>query len=521
MNISRRNLLLLSGSAATLAAHRSQAKPTTANPILAKEYSRFTEKYPNWLSTESIEELRINGYTRLKEAGEAYLDYTGGSLQSDYQTNKHIELLNRTVMGNPHSVNKPSMNSSKFITRARTDILKYFNASPNEYEVVFTANATNAIKLVGEHFPFSQSNKLLLSDDNHNSVNGISAFAKHAGASIERLPISMLDLRIDDNSAKSIFAKTKNSQPGLFAYPAQSNFSGVRHSLDLIAEAHKKGWDVLLDAAAFAPTNSLDLTKYKPDYVCISFYKMFGYPTGIGCLIAKREKVSKWNQKWYAGGNIKLYSVAADDAIPAPSPASFEDGTLDYLMIPAVSIGLDYLNNAGLEKINERVRCLTSWTLDKMQELHHKNGKKLIRLYGPSDTIDRGSTIAFSIVDPNGRAHDIRKVCMLASSVGVSLRSGYFCNPGAGETAQGVTREMIKPLFAKAKSFNFDELRAFMRDTRGFDIGAVRASFGIVSNFTDAYRLYDFLRNFTNNSVSSLNTYPSTPNSNKDFESGA
>ena len=70
--------------------------------------------------------------------------------------------------------------------------------------------------------------------------------------------------------------------PNLFAFPAQSNFSGVKHPLSLIDRAQERGWRVLLDATAFAPTNPLDLNVAAPDFVVLSFYKMFGYPTGLG-----------------------------------------------------------------------------------------------------------------------------------------------------------------------------------------------------------------------------------------------
>ena len=49
----------------------------------------------------------------------------------------------------------------------------------------------------------------------------------------------------------------------------------------------------VLDASAFVPTNRLDLARWKPDFVSLSFYKMFGYPTGIGALIARRDALAK------------------------------------------------------------------------------------------------------------------------------------------------------------------------------------------------------------------------------------
>jgi molybdenum cofactor sulfurtransferase len=74
----------------------------------------------------------------------------------------------------------------------------------------------------------------------------------------------------------------------LFAYPAQSNFSGYRYPLEWISKVQSgcldpaQQWYVLLDAAAFVSTTPLNLDVYNPDFVTLSFYKMFGFPTGLG-----------------------------------------------------------------------------------------------------------------------------------------------------------------------------------------------------------------------------------------------
>ena len=87
----------------------------------------------------------------------------------------------------------------------------------------------------------------------------------------------------------------RSSPPGpeTLRPPAQSNFSGVQHPLEWTQQAHAHGWDVLLDAAAFVPTNRLDLGRWHPDFVALSVYKMFGWPTGVGCLLARREALAK------------------------------------------------------------------------------------------------------------------------------------------------------------------------------------------------------------------------------------
>ena len=130
------------------------------------------------------------------------------------------------------------------------------------------------------------------------------------------MPIVLPEMRVDD---AELARHLEQAQPGganLFAYPAQSNFSGVQHPLDWIEIAHARGWDVLLDAASFTPTNRLDLGRWQPDFVVQSFYKMFGYPTGVGCLLARRAALAKLRRPWFAGGTITVASVQGDKLLP-------------------------------------------------------------------------------------------------------------------------------------------------------------------------------------------------------------
>ena len=123
---------------------------------------------------------------------------------------------------------------------------------------MFTANATAALKLVGESYPFEPGGRLVLTADNHNSVNGIRELARSKGAAVDYVPLAVPDCA----SAMRRCSRRWTGRPGprgLFAYPAQSNYSGVRHPLAWIDAAHERGWDVLLDASAFVPTNPLDL----------------------------------------------------------------------------------------------------------------------------------------------------------------------------------------------------------------------------------------------------------------------
>jgi selenocysteine lyase/cysteine desulfurase len=296
------------------------------------------------------------------------------------------------------------------------------------------------------------------------------------------------ELRVDD----AVLERHLDAGAGLFAYPAQSNFSGVRHPLDWIAVAHERGWDVLVDAAAFAPTSRLDLSRHRPDFVALSFYKLFGYPTGLGALLVRRRALTRLRRPWFSGGTVLAANVGGDLAVPLSGHAGFEDGTVDYLGIPAVEIGLRAIERVGIDTIAERVRALGTWLLDALQGLRHADGRPAVRLYGPTTWDRRGATIALNLLHPDGRVVDERHVDRVAAEHRISVRTGCFCNPGAGEAAFGLEPDALRRAELAGGS-TLDDYIAAVGMPSG---GAVRVSLGLASNFADVHRFMAFAARF-------------------------
>ena len=156
---------------------------TATQETLESVEAAFREAHPGFAATATVDELRAAQYARLDEHGEVYLDYTGGGLYAESQLDEHMALLRGAVLGNPHSVNPTSSAATTLVERARAAVLAYFNASPDEYACIFTPNATGALRLVGESYPFEPGGRFLATFDNHNSVNGIREFARATCAS--------------------------------------------------------------------------------------------------------------------------------------------------------------------------------------------------------------------------------------------------------------------------------------------------------------------------------------------------
>lgn len=449
---------------------------------------------PDAVATRSLDRLRETDFSRLDRQGHVYLDWTGGGLYGDRQVRRHAALLSTSVLGNPHSSNPTSRTATELVESCRRRVLAFFNAAPEEYVAIFTANASHALKLVGESYPFAPGDELLLTFDNHNSVNGIREFDRARGAHTTYVPVIPPEMRGDEDALERALDRARPGRHNLFAFPAQSNFSGVQHPLEWIERAQGRGWDVLLDAAAFVATNRLDLSRWHPDYVALSFYKMFGYPTGVGALLVRRPALAKLHRPWFAGGTISVASVQADRHSLAVGAAGFEDGTLNYACLPAVEIGLELLESLGIETIHRRVRWLSGRLLEGLLSLRHGNGQPLVRLYGPRTTERRGGTFAFNVRDAAGEVLDHQLIEERAGRRGISLRTGCFCNPGAGELALGLSRGEIEACFRGSDDpMTYDDFR---RCIDGKSSGAVRVSLGMISNLADVEAFLAFLEEF-------------------------
>jgi molybdenum cofactor sulfurtransferase len=438
-----------------------------------------------------FEALRAKEFSRLDAGDHVYLDYTGSGLYAESQLRRHEEFLEHQVLGNPHSENSTSSVATEIIENARLEVLRFHHADPDEYTVVFTANASAALKLVGESFPFTAGSRFTLLQDNHNSVQGIRLYAEAAGAEVMYLPLDD-DLRFDPDVA----LPEAGDAPGLFAFPAQSNFSGVQHSLSLVETARAAGYDVLLDAAAFVPTNPLDLSRVPADFVCVSFYKMFGFPTGLGVLVARHDSLARLRRPWFAGGTVEYVSVHEPRHRLRKGGEAFEDGTPNFLGIAAVSAGLRFLEDVGMERIHDRIVGLTERLITILTTLRHENGQPVVELYGPASVEGRGGAVPFNLLDPEGAIVPYGIVEREAGDAGISLRGGCFCNPGAAEAALGLDRPDALECYESMPHGSFSLKKLAECLDYEVAVGALRASVGIATNARDLDRLERLLEGF-------------------------
>jgi selenocysteine lyase/cysteine desulfurase len=460
-------------------------------------------------------------------ADQVYVDYTGSGVYQETQLRAVMEELGTTTYGNAHSRNPSALATEHAVEAARRMVLRHFNVTAAEYSVIFTSGATGALKLVAESFPWTNASKFVYLRQNHNSVLGIREVALDQGATFVAIPESEMNEDTcnkwiggagckGERSRKVALTPFPDNTYNLFAFPAQDNFAGVKYPLEWVNMFHGRdrgehgtgNWLVLLDAAAYVPTNALDLHTYPADFVTISFYKIFGYPTGLGALLVRNEVVDVMQKTFFGGGTVVLSSCDTHFCLLHQNPCSrFEDGTISFLSIAALRHGFNALQAvAGLSgapaattstpaavmaAINRHVTALTRFLYEELAALKHSNGKPVLEVYGKHDEPDRqGAIVNFNVLSPEGKHIGYHVVQSVTADAQIHLRTGCNCNPGACYDYLGVTSAEVMRYSLEKKSCG-DELDV---TSEGKPLGAVRISLGYLSTLEDVIAVIDVIR---------------------------
>ncbi|KIL68701.1 hypothetical protein M378DRAFT_184635 [Amanita muscaria Koide BX008] len=422
----------------------------------------------------------------------------GGALYPARLVKAHADFLYRNILGNTHSISNSSTLSQKYADEARAEVLRFLDA-PKGYVVIFTANTTGALKLVGESYPFTTDSSYVLCADSHNSVHGIREYARAKGASVQYIPSTPTG-GLDSSTGQDILLRHKPSSPmlvpSLFALTGLSNISNSKAMLSIADYAGSLGYHTLLDAAALVPTSPFSLTEHPVDAIAISFYKMFGFPTGVGALVAKESFLAQLKRPWFAGGTIDVVQVPGTIVTKAHELyEQFEDGTINYLSLRAVTDGLRLLS-VYLPLLPLRLSCLLQYLVSSLSALRHDTtNTPVLRILSriPSRQVkiideqsETGAMLSILFLGPEGELLPNSFIEFSASRRHISLRTGCVCNPGGAAALLGIEKDMAS-LYPGATLDEFEK-------RLGRELGVVRISLGLANNFQDAWQVVQFAK---------------------------
>lgn len=452
-----------------------------------------------------------------KRLGErCYLDNAGAALYPDTLLKLFYDDLTSNLYMNPHS----DKYTNDCVDQIRTTILNHFNTDSTKYSVVFTSGTTKSLKLIVEAFKFRTNEtencngSLIYLQDNHTSALGLRELAREKQADILHISHGeFLGALLTNNVT---YVDNKNKGNTLFVYPAQSNFNGFKYPINSI-EQIKNGcmdeftlenysktycnWYVLLDAASYVSTSKLDLSITHPDYVCLSFYKIFGFPTGLGALLIKKESENVLSdKKYFGGGTVDIVSSTENFHVKRKDIVRrFEDGTIPFLSIIALQHCFNLwhklipkvIDNDIMKTISFHTFYLAKDLYIQLSELKHPNGKKAVVLYNDTEFDDfnkQGGIISFNLKRADGTFIGYAEFQHMADLFNLNIRTGCFCNSGSCQRHLGLTNAQAKEMY-KAGHVCGDTVDLLY----GKPTGCVRVSFGYYNTYKDVDRIIEMI----------------------------
>eukprot|EP01080_Neovahlkampfia_damariscottae_P001196 gene1196-10710_t len=434
-----------------------------------------------------IENYVTSEFRQLKDT--IYLDHAASTFFPNSNLQKIFQDWSNNLYSNPHSKSNISTETTLQIKKIRKEIKKFFNAE--EYEVIFTHNASHSMKIIGESFKFQKDSKFISLFENHNSALGIREFAYKNGSEVS----TVTEAEIEKNHEGVFKSSNENN---LFVYPAECNSTGRKYSLDWILKILSIGnWKILLDASKFVSTNYLDLKKYPADFVAFSFYKIFGFPTGLGCLLIHKSSKNSLQKIHFSGGTV---SVSVSNAHFHQNRENlheiFEDGTVPFLNIISLKhvLSIPKELQISMNDISKHSYFLSSLMYEKLNSLKHFNGENICEFYGNhhlNDISKQGSILNLNFKDSNGNYIGYSHVEKLCSMENINIRTGCFCNPGACQNELNLTSDDILNNFKKGHVCWDDNDIIDNKPT-----GSIRLSFGYISTRKDVDEFLIFVKKY-------------------------
>lgn len=447
---------------------------------------------------EYIKRMRQIEYPMLKDA--IYLDHAATTLYSKTLLERFHSNMMANLYGNPHSASRSSQHSTQEIETVRLEMLQFLNADPDHFDLVFTANATAGIKLVGDAFRDHEEGFCFgYHVDSHTSLVGLREYAKthKCFESVDELKTWIMDL---DGSGRF-------EQQALFAYPLQSNMNGRRLPLtacqDVIQSNCLRKIYTLVDAAAYASTSPLDLSDVHeaPDFTVLSLYKIFGFPD-LGALIVKKDVAHVFQKRRYFGGGTVDMVVCLKEQWHAKKSGALhmqlEDGTLPIHSIMALRSAIQTHNDlfGSLDRISKHTANLAKQLHERLSSLKHGNNQPACTIYKHcnshyGDVKTQGPVVSFNLHDSKGKWVSNAEMEKLASIKNIHLRTGGVCNPGGVAMALNLEPWEMRENFSAGHSCGGEN-----DILNGKPTGVIRVSIGAVSTRADIERFLQFVEEF-------------------------
>ncbi|MDD4251187.1 MAG: aminotransferase class V-fold PLP-dependent enzyme [Candidatus ainarchaeum sp.] len=344
-----------------------------------------------------------------------YFDNAATSLKPIQVINSQKNYYEENCANINRGLHEMSEQATLLFENSRKKIANFFGSKSEE--TIFTKNTTESINLlmyslINSNF-FKRGDKIVLSEMEHHSNIVPWQQLQKKGVKIEFVKINEeFELDLED-----LEKKVKNSK--LVSLSGASNTIATIPNLKKIEKiVHEKDRLFCVDVAQLAPHKKINFKKTNIDFIAFSGHKMLA-PTGIGCLIGKKNILEEMQPFIFGGDMIKTTNF--NKSIFEEIPKKFEAGTPNISGAIGLGTAIDYINKIGFDNIINQEKLLKKICLNKLKTLETKNPNNKINIYCNTKS-NSAPIILFDFNKLN--CHDL---AILLNDEGIAIRSGMHC----------------------------------------------------------------------------------------------
>ena len=369
-----------------------------------------TATFPEIIDVETIRKdfpilgVNVNGRPLV------YFD-NAATTQKPWKVIKAIEYYYTNLNSNVHrGVHSLSQQATDAFEASRKKIASFINAA-HDYEVIFTRGTTDAINLVshcyGKQFVQAGDTIIISAMEHHSNIVPWQMLCEEKNATLKVIPINGKGELLMEEFKEMLDATVK-----LVAVNYVSNSLGTINPVrEIIEMAHQQNIPVLLDAAQAVQHMAIDVQELDVDFLAFSGHKLYG-PTGIGVLYGKEKWLNQMPP--YQGGGEMIKTVSFEKTTYNDLPFKFEAGTPNIEAAICLSAAVDYINEIGLENIQQYEHELLLYATEKLKDIEG------IRFIGTAE--NKASVVGFII--ENVHPYDVG---VILDQLGIAVRTGHHC----------------------------------------------------------------------------------------------
>ena len=350
---------------------------------------------------------RVHGGKRL-----VYLDSAATSQKPQSVIQKIVEYYTQHNANVHRGIHVLGDESTKLFHSSRKIVAEFFGAKETELILVRnTTEALNTIAYIWGNLNVKEGDVIVSTVmEHHSNLVPWQQLAKRKKAELKLIGVNQQG-QLNFEELDKYLAK---GNVKIVALTHVSNAIGTINPVEEVTQiAHQHGAVVVIDGAQSAPHLPIDFQTLNFDFFAFSGHKMLG-PMGIGGLLVKQSILEKLPPFFFGGGMIN--EVHQQETSFAQLPDKFIAGTPDVAGVVGLAEACRYLNNIGMEKVQEYDQMLVEYTLEKLSSMQH------LKLFGPLDSHHRCGSVSFEY--PGVHAHDVAQIL---DSEGVAVRSGHHC----------------------------------------------------------------------------------------------